>query len=442
MKPVQEQLGLILDLAKQGGAEADVILSQNRKLALKAHAGAVSDYTVASTRAVGIRVIRDGRVGTSYSETLDDEPLEYMVQQALNNARLTRENPQEQICAIGHTIETNHGEILQEDSVSTQEKIQAALQLEAGILDKPLSPTAPYNAVSDTEYEFYVANTQGSFCTHRERQVSCYTSALIDSDGQQSMYFSMQARRRFDALDVNLCVEDAYTTAYDLLHGGPIATGTYSVIFSVDSLKDVLGAFGSAFDGESAMKGLNPLRDKIGEMVASPCLHLSDIPNLTGGMSIASFDDEGFPARRTTLIKQGNLETLLHNSVTADHFTVANTANASRSPKGGLGISPRHLHIAAGTEQNPHVGEYLEIVSLQGTHSGANAVTGNFSFGASGFLCRDGVRCQPVRGITVASNFYEMLNHISALGTDQTWSSDGTLFAPTIRFDACKIGGK
>jgi predicted Zn-dependent protease len=76
MKPVQEQLGLILDLAKQGGAEADVILSQNRKLALKAHAGAVSDYTVASTRAVGIRVIRDGRVGTSYSETLDDEPLE------------------------------------------------------------------------------------------------------------------------------------------------------------------------------------------------------------------------------------------------------------------------------------------------------------------------------------------------------------------------------
>jgi len=442
MRSVEGQLEFILDLAKRGGAEADVILSQNRKLALKAHGKAVSDYTVASTRAVGVRVIRDGRVGTSYSETLDDEPIEYMVDQALNNARLTRENPQEQISAIGHTIQTDHADILQTDNVSTQEKVQAALRLESGILEKKLAPTAPYNAVSDTEYEFYVANTKGAFCTHRERQVSCYTSALIDHDGQQSMHFSMQARRRFDALDIEQCVDDAYATAYDLLHGGPVATGTYAVIFDTDALKDILSAFSAAFNGESAMKGLNPLRDKIGQSVASPCFSLADVPDLPGGMSVASFDDEGFPAQRTSLITNGNLETLLHNSVTADHFGVANTANGSRGPKSGLGISSRHLQISAGQDRDPRSGEYLEIVSLQGTHSGANAVTGNFSFGASGYRCRDGVRQEPVRGITVASNFYEMLKRVDALGMTQEWSSDGTLYAPTMRFDACTIGGK
>ena len=57
-------------------------------------------------------------------------------------------------------------------------------------------------------------------------------------------------------------------------------------------------------------------------------------------------------------------------------------------------------------------------------HSRADAVSGDFSSGASGFLCRNGERVAPVRGITVAGNFYRLLGELEAVG-NQLHHDDG-----------------
>ena len=88
-----------------------------------------------------------------------------------------------------------------------------------------------------------------------------------------------------------------------------------------------------------------------------------------------------------------------------------------------------------------HSGEYLEVTDLSGLHSGANPISGNFSFGASGYLCKDGERIQAVRGITVAGNFYEMLNKISMIGNKQHWNEGRTTLMPSIRFSDIAISG-
>ena len=81
------------------------------------------------------------------------------------------------------------------------------------------------------------------------------------------------------------------------------------------------------------------------------------------------------------------------------------------------------------------------MTDLSGLHSGANAISGDFSFGASGFLCRDGVRQQALRGITVAGNFYKMLNQISCIGDTQHWNwQKSSLMAP-IRFAEMAVSG-
>ena len=133
---------------------------------------------------------------------------------------------------------------------------------------------------------------------------------------------------------------------------------------------------------------------------------------LDDGFGYALFDDEGSPTARTSLISGGSLETFIHNSATAAHFGLQTTGNGARSPRSTLEVQLHQLEIGAGDADDDTVtaGEYLELTDLTGTHSGANAVAGDFSFGASGFLCRDGERVKPVRNITVAGNFYEMLN--------------------------------
>ena len=78
---------------------------------------------------------------------------------------------------------------------------------------------------------------------------------------------------------------------------------------------------------------------------------------------------------------------------------------------------------------------------MTGLHSGSNAISGDFSFGASGYLCKDGERIQAVRGITVAGNFYEMLNKISMIGNQQNWDEGRSALMPSIRFSDVAISG-
>jgi len=139
----------------------------------------------------------------------------------------------------------------------------------------------------------------------------------------------------------------------------------------------------------------------------------------------------------------GCLQTLIHNSATASYFDTETTGQASRGPRSTLGVSLHQVEIAKGSEDlsTLHSGEYLELTDLTGLHSGANAISGNFSFGASGYLCKDGERIQAVRGITVAGNFYEMLNKISMIGNQQNWDEGRSALMPSIRFSDVAISG-
>tara|TARA_B100000676_G_scaffold267711_1_gene282312 strand:+ start:96 stop:401 length:306 start_codon:yes stop_codon:yes gene_type:complete len=101
------------------------------------------------------------------------------------------------------------------------------------------------------------------------------------------------------------------------------------------------------------------------------------------------------------------------------------------------------MAIAAGDadEGQLHAGKYLLLTDLTGMHSGANAISGEFSFGASGYLCENGERLQPVRNITVAGNFYEMLQTISLIGDVQHWNWQRSALMPSIRFADVAISG-
>ena len=92
-------------------------------------------------------------------------------------------------------------------------------------------------------------------------------------------------------------------------------------------------------------------------------------------------------------------------------------------------------------ETNTISGEYIEIHSLQGLHSGANAISGDFSFGASGYLCENGIRIKPIKGITVAGNYHKMLLDIKAIGDMLHTNGDKSFFAPKIMFNKISIAG-
>ena len=440
---VAEAAGRVLDRVTAAGAAGDLVVREEASLSLKAHGGALEEHKVKSTRIYGVRVIREDRAGVAYSEAADAASLDSMVDQALVNATYARKDADEEIVDGDARLVTDDATLCPSDPTPVEEKIEAALFLERELTARDQVRNVPYNGVQDIIAEEHVFATTGRSAHGRGRLCAAYAYALV-GDGEKDVLDGVQrGARRFDEVDMPEIVEETYRRCLALLHGEAIPSGRYDVLFDADCQAALFGVFSSMFSGKSAKDGINPLRDKVGERIAVEALTIRDAPLRTEGFGYALFDDEGLPAATTTLVRDGCLRTLIHNSATAAHFDVPNTGNAARSPRSSLGVALHQLEIAPGDVSAAALtgGETLEIVDLTGLHSGANPISGDFSFGAAGFLCRDGARERPVRNVTVAGNFFDLLKGIAAVGDEQHWNAERSALMARIRFADVAVSG-
>jgi PmbA protein len=264
-------------------------------------------------------------------------------------------------------------------------------------------------------------------------------------DGERNgMHYHQSIERTFKELDAEACITKSVKIAKSLMDATPVSTGNYDIIFATDMLGDLISAFELVFSAKAAKEGVNPWRKKIGDQVADKGITIIDMPKYENGFNYRTFDAEGFLCNDTTLIENGELKTFYHNSATANHFGVSNNANASRSPKGVLGVGGSQKVIQPGKSQNSSLrdGKFLEIFALQGLHSGADPISGDFSFGASGFLHEDGEVVQTIKGITVSGNFFKFINQIGDIGSELKPNQEKNFFSPEIRFTDVNIAGK
>ena len=179
-------------------------------------------------------------------------------------------------------------------------------------------------------------------------------------------------------------------------------------------------------------------------MVAAECVTIMDDPPLEKGGASSAFDGDGVPTRVKAVVDGGKLTTLLHNLKTANKQGVETTANASA----GKGVSPTNFYFKASDvsfeDMVAKTGDGLLITQLMGMHSGANAISGDFSLAARGFSIKDGKLDRPVDQITIAGNFYTMLKDIEAVGSDMHFGfPGGSCFgSPCVLVKSLSVAGK
>ena len=440
---ISDQANQVIDLVKAAGASGDLIIDQGESLSLKASDGELEEYKVSSSQIFGLRVIKDGKVGTAYSEAADSDALSSLVEQALTNASFTAIEVHENILSNEVTLKTDDLVLCPAEEVSIDEKVSFALRMESDLAAKDKVKNVPYNGVQDNTTQRHIFSSAGLNAYSKSRMCAAYAYALIEQGDKNAMEGIGQAARLFTALDANDIVEKAYTHTLNILDGSPVPSGHYDVIFDEEVQASLFGVFTLMFSGKSAKDGVNPMREKLGDSIADARLNLTDQPLSTEGFGYQLFDAEGTATQSTPLIVNGTLNTLIHNSATASFFDIQTTGHAARGPKSTMGVGLHQLEIAAGhaSQTDLFSGKYLMLTDLTGMHSGANAISGDFSFGASGFLYEDGQLRQPVRGVTVAANFYDMLNKISLIGDKQFWNWEKSALMPHLRFTDLAISG-
>jgi PmbA protein len=209
-------------------------------------------------------------------------------------------------------------------------------------------------------------------------------------------------------------------------------------------MSDLLDCFCSVFSAEQAQKGFSLLKGKLGTQVGSAALSIRDDPLLDQLPGTMAFDSEGVAAKNKVIIENGVFRSFLHNRKTAKKDGVEPTGNGSkRSFKSSVGIGPTNFYIVPSDKTQAalmtEMGEGLLIDSLEGLHSGANPVSGDFSVAAEGYEVCGGTRGRAVEQITLAGNFFTLLQDVAAVATDLEFK--GKVCSPSVWVRELSVSG-
>lgn len=436
---MRELMEKVMNEIKARGAEGDITLSSSKSLRMSAQNGDISDYKVSGSRILGVRLIKDSRVGMAYSESLDPDSLKLLVKQAIENAENSRENPHEKITSLPGDLHDDMA--YPEDETSIDVKTDLALRLESEVKkrDKRVS-AVPYNSFSENEYQSLYLSSSGRFTSYSDKAYSITSSALMSEEGKKANYYDYHSAHTFKELDFEKVISTSLFHAQNILREEMLPTGKYSVMFSEDSLKSLIECFSNLYSAKSAIDKLNPWANSQGEKVISMDLTITDEPQYQGAFRRSLFDSEGYEQKNLTLIRDGVLESFYHNTVTASLLGTRTTGHAAGGPGSPLGVSGTHM-VIRGKNVQSKPDRYLEVIQIAGLHSGANRVSGSFSFAVKGYLWENGKRIKTFGNCTLSGNILELLKRAEVVGEDLRSSTDKSFFSVPLIFHELSIAG-
>jgi PmbA protein len=126
--------------------------------------------------------------------------------------------------------------------------------------------------------------------------------------------------------------------------------------------------------------------------------------------------------------------------VTANYFKTETTGHASRGASSSLNVSGTQFLIL-GKNKKPLPPKYMEVIQMDGLHSGANRVTGNFSVAVKGYLWENGQKTTTFGNITLSGNLIELLKNVEVVGEQIEASNDLSFFSVPLMFNDLSIAG-
>jgi len=212
------------------------------------------------------------------------------------------------------------------------------------------------------------------------------------------------------------------------------------VVFDPRVGNSLVSHLSSAINGAAIARGTSFLKDKMGELVFSPEISITDDPHRRRGLRSRPFDAEGISTGRRKVVDAGVLQTWILDLRSARKLNLKTTGHAVRGTSGPPSPAATNLYLEAGPSSPKaliaEIKSGFYVTELMGF--GINMVTGDYSRGASGFWIENGEITYPVSEVTVAGNLKDMFKNMRA--ADDLEFRFGT-DAPTLRVEGLTVAG-
>ena len=433
---------------KKGAAEAEAYVYEGQATSVGIERGQITKSNRIIDRGVGIRTVVNKAVGFAYTNVIEEQnALEDTIVRALSAARASKPDqdwkgfPEKKPYAAAER--TFDRKILELHSESLVDIASSMLDAAVGVNKRVL----PIEGGTDAAYiASAIANSNGVAAFDRGTIIEC-SLATVAKEGNKvtPVCFEFNAERAYN-VDPAWVGKEAARLAVSALKTKRIKTEVTKLILTQFALQELLYyTLINAVKADNVQRSQSPFKGRIGEKVASENVTIYDDGMFPGGLHTWTFDGEGVPQQKTTLIEKGVLRSFLYDNYAAKKEGVESTGNASRA--GYLStpsIEASNFHITPGNktadELVSEVDDGLIIYYLQGAHS-SNPVSGDFSVVATpAWKIRKGEIAHATRGVMLAGNIFEVLKNVSVIADNDRQM--GQLIAPWILVENVKVIGK
>jgi PmbA protein len=403
----------------------EAFAQETTRTEVDAHKAEVEGLTFAESRGAGVRVILpDGRLGYAYAADPSLDEVRRAVAQARENASFATPDEHNVLPAASDAepIEALFSPDLA--AMPTDRKVALALDLERRTVTlDPRVTKVDTVQYGDAVSRVAIASTTGVAAEYSRTDCWCVAVALAEDGDETQTGFSFRVGRGIEDLGWEGVADEAVERGTRMLGAVKPPTMKVPVLLDPFAGSSFLGVLAGALSAEAVQKGRSLFAELVGQRVGSEAFTLVDDGRLLAGPAASPFDDEGVPTARTELITRGTLNGFLHNSYTAHRGGTASTGNAQRAGyRSAPGVGVSNFYVEPGVmdlqELLAEANGGVLIQDVSGVHSGASPISGEFSVGATGLRIQGGALGEPLREMTIASTVPQMLQAVSAVGSD------------------------
>ncbi|HBJ1647997.1 TPA: TldD/PmbA family protein [Clostridium botulinum] len=443
-----------------GGDFAEIFEDDSVNNSISLIDGKVEDAIGGRNYGIGIRIFKGLKSVYAYT---NNNSLDSLLETAYRAAlALGDANEEEKKIIINEKkIQTIHPIMFYPKDVNYNKKID--------ILKLAYNSAKSYNSeisqvitsYGDKEQNILIANSDGLYIEDKRIRTRLGINAIASKGSENQTGFEGPGRHMgiemFESIDTEYHGREAARIAHTMLHAKNCPAGNMAVAID-NGFGGVIfhEACGHALEASSVAKGNSVFANKLGEQIASTKVTAIDDGTIANAWGSLNIDDEGNKTQKNILIENGILKGYMIDKLNGRRMNMKPTGSSRRqSYKYQPTSRMTNTYIANGSD-NPEdiiksISDGLYAKKLGG--GSVNPVTGEFNFAVQeGYLVKNGVIKEPVRGASLIGKGSEVLMDIDMVGNNlelaqgMCGSSSGSIPTnvgqPMIRVKKMTVGGR
>lgn len=429
----------------QGATAADGYVIEERSFSAAVRMGQVDTVTHSHDHRLSLRVFVGRASAAASTSDFSRDSVQRVVDEATALARITAEDEFAGLPDPSDLVTSPPDLDLEDPSadIDPEAKIELARRAEAAALEvDPRLTNSEGAECSDRRARYVYATASGFARGYTTTSFGLSVSPVASQNGdmqRDSWYTSARKRARMETPES--VGRTAAARTLRRLGARKVKTTEVPVIFDPEMAASLVRSIAGAVSGPSLYRRASFLLDKLGERIAAPAITIVDDALIAGALGSRPFDGEGLATRKTTIVREGVLESYLLDTYSAKKLGLASTHHAARDGS-GVTVSTTNLMLLPGTASPADlirsVGSGFYVTELIGF--GVNGVTGDYSRGAAGMWIENGELAYPVDEVTVAGNLLQMFQNIEGVGNDLVLR-DRTV-SPTLMIGRMVVAGQ